>query len=360
MIILNSILSNFLIMQKCHSFLLLMLLIVLVSACKKHSDDLGSEVSTIAGSGYKGSLNGIGKSTSFNKPTGITSDNQGNFYVADAGNNLIRKITYAGIVTTLSGIADSAGYRDGPVSQALFNNPTGVATDEAGNVYVADNGNHVIRKITKATGMVSTIAGSAGKAGYADGTGTSALFNSPFGIAIDSADNLYVADTDNNFIRKITRNGNVTTLTFIDKSDGNNNLIFKHPRGIALDKSGRICIADTDNSFIYICSSGNTLINILGETAGIGPPFSKPYGVAADNSGNVYIADTYDNNIHEITLAVLISLVAGRSLNPGHTDAKGTSASFYLPAGITYCSVDGNIYVADTGNNLIRKITLSE
>ena len=169
-------------------------------------------VSTLAGlAGSPGSTDGTGSAARFFQPLGVAVDAAGNVYVADTNNQTIRKITPAGVVSTLAGLANSQGSTDGTGSAARFFAPTSVAVDAVGDVYVADDSNHTIRKITPA-GVVSTLAGLAGSAGSADGTGSAARFFNPFGVAVDAAGNVYVADTGNNSIRKITPAGVVTTF----------------------------------------------------------------------------------------------------------------------------------------------------
>ena len=161
-------------------------------------------VTTVAGTtGTSGSSNGTGTQSTFNSPWGVAVDTSGNVYVAERGNHLIRKVTSGGVVTTLAGNAGSFGSSNGTGTQATFSYPAGVAVDSSGNVYVADNWIHRIRKITS-DGVVTTVAGIAGTPGSSNGTGTQATFNYPKGVAVDSSGNIYVADTENHFIRKIT------------------------------------------------------------------------------------------------------------------------------------------------------------
>src|SRR6185503_11244981 len=168
-------------------------------------------VSTFAGSGTAGSANGTGTAATFNHPTGIAIDGSGNLNVADQNNDLLRKITPAGVVTTLAGTAGAPGSTDGAGTAAKFNLPYGVAADGSGNLYVADYNNNKIRKVVISTAVVSTFAGS-GSAGSANGTGTAATFNKPTGVACDASGNVFVADQQNNMIRKITTSAVVSTF----------------------------------------------------------------------------------------------------------------------------------------------------
>src|SRR5207245_2370200 len=174
---------------------------------------------TLAGAASIGSADGTGSAARFYFPTGVATDSSANVYVADQYNHTIRKITPAGVVTTLAGLAGNPGRGDGTGSAARFNYPSGVATDSSGNVYVADPYNHTIRKITPA-GVVTTLAGLAENPGSADGTGSAARFSAPWGVATDSSGNVYVADTFNYTIRKITPAGVVTTLAGLAGNPG--------------------------------------------------------------------------------------------------------------------------------------------
>jgi hypothetical protein len=213
----------------------------------------GGVVSTVAGSGSVGSLNATGTAASFNNPWGVAVDSSDNVYVADAGNNLIRKISAGGVVSTLAG-SGSYGFSNGAVTTAMFETPDGVAVDSSGNVYVADYGNSVIRKITSG-GMVTTLAGQVGVHGSANGPATIASFDVPYGVAVDASWNVYVVDTFNDLIRKITPEGMVTTLAGKDGVMGSANgpaasATFDLPEGIAVDSSRNVYVADFDNDLI--------------------------------------------------------------------------------------------------------------
>ncbi|MGJ7615245.1 MULTISPECIES: hypothetical protein [unclassified Variovorax] len=319
-------------------------------------------VSTLAGKLVPGAADGTGTAASFNDPFRTAVDGSGNVYVADYSNRKIRKITPAGVVSTLAG-SGAAGNADGPGATATFNDPIGIAVDSAGNVYVADTSNHAVRKITPA-GFVSTLAGNA-VPGLADGTGAAARFRGPSGLALDGSDNLYVADAQNNAIRKITPAGVVTTLAgggSSGRADGTGAAAtFYYPMGLAFDGSGNLYIADRDNSLIRKLTPAGVVTTLAGGTSagaangtGAAASFRTPFDVTSDSSGNAYVADGDNHLIRRITPAGVVTTYAG-SGQPGHADGIGSAASFNRPAGI---SIDGNgvLYVAELNNNLIRKI----
>ena len=272
----------------------------------------GGLVSTFAGSaGQVGSSDGQGAAARFRGPFGIAIDSSGAIYVADSENQLIRKITPGGLVSTLAGSAGQSGSADGQGASARFNNPYGVAIDSSGSVYVADSSNNLIRKITPG-GLVSTFAGSVFQGGSADGQGAAARFNSPFGVAVDSSGSIYVADWFNCLIRKITSGGLVSTLAgsagqsgFADGQGAAAR--FNNPQGIAVDSIGNIYVADNGNDLIRkITPWGftSTLAGNAGQqgyTDGAPSKFYNPPGVAVDSSGTIYVADAYNRIIRKIS-----------------------------------------------------------
>ncbi|MCY1234924.1 Serine/threonine-protein kinase PknD [compost metagenome] len=318
--------------------------------------------STWAGSGVHGNADGTGPSAQFYGPVRAAVDHAGNVYVADHYNHSIRKITPMGLVSTLAG-SGAPGRADGLGSAASFDHPAGIAVDGDGNVYVADTKNNSIRKITPA-GVVSTLAG-AGTAGYADGPGLAALFDYPTGLALDGSRNLYVTDTFNHRIRKITPAGVVTTLAgsgTAGRADGPGSAASFHgPLGLAFDGSGNLYVVDRDSHSIRKITSAGVVSTLAGSetpgaTNGTGSAasFHFPFDITADSDGNAYIADPRNNMIRKMTPAGVVTTLAG-STTSGRADGIGAAASFAEPAGIT---IDGNgiLYVADHGNNLIRKL----
>jgi DNA-binding beta-propeller fold protein YncE len=316
-----------------------------------------AKVSTFAG-GEGGFADGIGGDAKFYRPHGVAIDAAGNLYVADLRNNRIRKITPAGEVSTLAG--GEEGFADGVGSDAMFHEPRGIAIDAAGNLYVADTWNHRIRKITPA-GEVSTFAG--GEKGFADGIGGDAKFRRPLGIEVDAAGNLYVADTLNHRIRKITPTGDASTLAGGEEgfADGiGSDAKFNSPIGIASDAAGNLYVADSVNNRIRKITSAGEVSTLAGSENGFADgiggtaKFDAPVGIAVDVAGNLYVADLGNHCIRKITPAGEVSTLAGSEM--GFADGVGSDAMFLLPSGIA-SDAAGNLYVADTVNNRIRKIT---
>ncbi len=329
----------------------------------------GGVVTTLAGSaGVSGSVDGTGGAARFKNPFAVTVDNGGNVYVADYGNHTIRKVTSGGDVTTLAGLAGGAGGADGAGSAARFNFPAGVALDGGGNAYVADTINHTLRKIT-AAGVVTTLAGSAGSSGTNDGIGSGARFYQPIGVAVDGSNNVYVADSFNHAIRMITAGGVVTTLAGLGGTSGTNDGVgsgarFNQPFGVAVDGDGNVYVGDTWNHAIRKITPDGSVTTLAGK-AGVsgstnGPGdtarFNFPEHVAVDGAGNVYTADDGNFTVRKITPAGAVTTLAGTAGTNGSMDANGGAALFNYPLGVAVDSSD-NVYVGDTGNHIIRKIT---
>jgi sugar lactone lactonase YvrE len=249
----------------------------------------------------------------FGHPAGVAVDGAGSVYVADTNNYTVRKVSSGGVVTTVAGLAGSYGSVDGTGNAARFSQPNGVAVDSGGNVYVADTFNYTIRKISPG-GVVTTLAGLAGSYGSADGTGSAARFYGPTGVAVDSAGNIYIADRYNQAIRKISNGGVVTTVAGLAGSHGS------------------------------------------ADGTGSAARFDEPQDVAADSAGNLYIADTGNSTIRKIDSGGVVTTLAGLAGSSGSADGSGSTAQFRFPEGVTVDSA-GNVYVADTGNHTIRKVS---
>ena len=323
----------------------------------------GAEVTTFAGNGSTGSQNGIGKQASFNVPQGMAIDALGNIYVVDVYNHQIRKITPSGVVTTFAGSESGLpGSQNGQGIAATFRYPIDIAIDKTGNLFVSDSGNHIIRKITP-SGIVTTFAGS-GIQKFEDGTGTNASFNIPYGLVFDSSENLYVVDSFNNRIRKITTSGVVTTIAGTGEKGSNDgigtNSSFNFPQGITIDLNDNLYIADVYNNKIRKINPSATVSTIAGtglagKKDGIAgaATFDGPTDVSFDNYGNLIVADMNNNNIRKISPLGIVSTIAGTGAQ-GTNDGTATDASFYGPAAIIINTI-GEIFIT-TRNNTVRKI----
>ncbi len=324
-------------------------------------------VMTLAGSaGLAGTTDGIGTSARFYFPYGVTTDGT-YLYVSDSSNDTIRKISIASrSVATLAGNAGNAGTLDGTGSLAMFNTPAGLATDGT-NLYVADYSNSTIRKVVIATGVTTTLAGSAGNPGFSNGTGVLAKFNGPLGITTDGA-NLYVTDSGNEIIRKISlADGVVTTLAGTAGAKGSSDGIgaqarFNDPIGITTDGS-YLYVTDTDNHTVrkinLATGSVSTLAGSVGisgflDGTGVNARFNHPLGLTTDGA-NLYVADNANFTVRKVVLATAaVTTLAGSVGNAGATDGTGTNARFHSPAWIT--TEGANLYVTDDTNNTVRMI----
>ena len=339
-------------------------------------------ISTYAGTGVAG-YSGDGAtaaSAQLSAPTNIDLDSGGNLYIADSGNNVIRKVFGNGIISTFAGIKVPAGN----VATSAALSPYGVFVDSANNIYIADTNNHRIRKVTASTGIISTVAGN-GVAGYGGDNGnaislTTALYF-PNGVCVDSGGNIYIADYGNNRIRKVTAStGNISTVagTGVASYGGDyGNAIststatitgLNNPRGIAIDGINNVYIADTNNNVIKAYGGGISVIAGIGSNTytGDGNPaiivnHNLPSGIAVDINNNVYVADTNNNKIKKINTSGIITTIAGNGRPMYGGDNQIPTAATVAVNKPSSVAVDntGNIYISDTYNNVIRKIDIT-
>jgi len=326
---------------------------------------------TLAGTGgFYGSTDATGSAARFRFPSGVSTDSSGNVFVADSNNHTIRKVTSAGVVTTLAGGTGYPGSTDATGTAARFKLPTDVAVDLTGNVFVADAGNHTIRKVTSA-GVVTTLAGTAGSTGSTDATGTAARFNTPSGVAVDSSGNVFVTDKNNHTIRKVTSVGVVTTLAGGSGSSGSTDATgtsarFNFPDGIAVDLTGNVFVADAGNHTIRKVTSAGVVTTLAGTAVSSGftdgtgavARFNVPSGVAVDSVGNVFVTDFNNHTIRKVTSAGVVTTEAGVAGSSGSNNGLGSIARFQNPTGITVNSA-GNVFVGDYYNHTIRNAVLS-
>jgi hypothetical protein len=325
-----------------------------------------SGVTTMAGwPDSSGSANGTGWAARFGYPGGVRADANGNIYVSDGYYNTVRRVTPAGVVTTVAGIAGQSGSTDGPAASALFNGPGGVAVDASGNLYVADDGNYTIRKISG--GIVSTLAGTAGTRGEKNGQGANAQFYDPQNLAVDTAGNIYVADGKGNAIRKVTPGGSVTTLAGSGTAgslDGSGTgAEFDDPTGIAVDSSGNVYVADFGNDTVRMVTPAGTVTTLAGyaqlsggsDGTGQNARFNGPAGVGVDSSGNVYVADANNDTIRRVSPAGYVTTIAGQAGAQGEIDGLQGDARFNTPGDVAVDNA-GVVYVADSINSTVRRL----
>jgi sugar lactone lactonase YvrE len=362
-------------------------------------------VTTLAGSVYSaGSTDGTGADARFDGPVGAAVDAAGNVFVADTYNHTIRKVTAGGVVTTFAGLAGTPGTRNGDVDLARFAYPVGIAVDPFGSLFVSSS--DAIRKIDD--GIVATLAGRSAASGTTDGTGTVALFDTPWGMAVDGQANLFVTDVNVHIVRKVTSAGVVTTFAGLAGAAGSTEGFaatarFNAPNDAAVDANGNVLVADLLNQRIRRItpdqvvttsdvldfypydvatdSAGNRYVSDFGQTVrkidpsgaitvlagspgqagsadgtGSAARFSTPRGLAVDAAGNVYVADYQNHTIRKITSGGVVTTLAGLAEQQGSEDGTGSAARFRYPAGLCI-GTDGNLYVTDTENNVIRKVT---
>ena len=334
-------------------------------------------VTTLAGR-IQGSADGAGTSAQFYNPRAVAVNSTGNIFVADHGNNTIRKVTPDGVVTTLAGSPGVAGSVDGAGNLARFSWPTGVTVDSTGNIFVADQGNNTIRKVTP-DGVVTTLAGSPDSGGSTNGTGSAARFAIPEDVAVDSVGNIYVTDFGNSTIRKVTSTGVVTTLagsaasSGIGSSDGTGSSAqFRSPEGVAVDSAGNVYVADYGNATIRKITSAGVVTTIggspgvTGSSDGIGSAalFNYPSSVAVDSAGNIYVADAVNHRISKGTpsalLPAVVTLTVQSNLPNGGTVGGGGNYAIGISVQITATPNNGWTFTgwSDGNSNNPRSITV--
>lgn len=318
-----------------------------------------------------GCADGKGPNARFASPEGMTMDAAGNLYIADCDNHVIRKLSPEGIVSTLAGTPEQAGYRDGTGKEAQFKNPSDVAIDPAGNVFVADSGNGTIRKISP-SGNVSTLAGRPGESERSvDGQGLEAQFRYPSALSIDPAGNLYLIDSGGRAIRKITPAGAVSTLAGTLDCDANNQMAkdgkgttarFVRLRGLTVAATGTLYVTD-EKSIRSVSPAGvvQTISGAIGRHSHLDgkAPFARyqdPRDIAVDSHGNLYITD--DNTIRKISFSGRTSTFAGSPGEQDTQDGPSSQARFLDPSGITVDGI-GNVFVSDQSHMVIRRISPS-
>lgn len=319
-------------------------------------------VSTLAGTGAAGFADGPGNAAKFDIPNGVALGKDGNLYIADRNNHVIRKVAPDGTVTTVAGTPGMQGNVNGAAATARFSLPDHIAVDSVGNIFVTETNENRIRKIT-AGGIVSNFAGS-GLGGWVDGPGATAKFFAPTGVTVDSAGFVYVVDASNQRIRKITPAGVVSTLAGQQAPgwvDGQGSAAkFNDPFGIAVDAAGNLYVADLSNYRIRkISPSGYvTTISGTGQSGSSDGPvataqFARPKGIALDGAGNIYAADK--ENIRKISTAGVVSTVAGTTV-AGFADGNAATAQFSNPRSLAVHNACDIVFVGDNDNNRIRKI----
>ncbi len=304
----------------------------------------------------------------FTAAVGVVSDATGNLFVSDQEDHVIWKVSPAKLVTLLAGDQGIAGSADGQGSSARFRNPGCLAFDPAGNLVVADTGNHTIRRVAP-DGTVTTLAGSPGLPGIDNGLGALARFNAPYGVAVDANGGVYIADSQNHTIRFMALDGTVSTFAGTPGKPGQSNgstssAQFNQPNGLALGPDGTLYVSDYGNSCIRKISPNAQVSTLAGQASipgffdsatGTAAQFNLPVGITLDGSGNLWVADTHNHAIRRITPGGVVTLMAGSGLL-GNADGTGIAALFNLPCGIT-STTSGNLVVADTSNHILRLVT---
>ncbi|TLU98967.1 IPT/TIG domain-containing protein [Dyadobacter luticola] len=316
--------------------------------------------------GQKGFADGAPDAVKFEGPYKIIFDSKQNFYLTDQGNCLVRKIASDGTVTTIAGTPHS-GFQDGKGDKALMKFPIGIDLGPDGTIYIADHQNNAIRKVTP-DGTLTTIAGGPDKEGSADGNVKTATFKKPYGVKLDQAGTLWICDTENGLIRKISPEGQVTTFAGSTPGFADGKLReakFYFPAHLTFDDQGNIFVADKHNHCIRKITSDGTVTTFAGKPEQNGfkdgtakeAMFNQPSNVQIDKVGNLYVADLYNHCIRLIYPDGFVTTLAGQPGTAGYAEGPGAEAKFYYPQGSTFDTA-GKLFVTDSFNNRIRKITI--
>lgn len=317
------------------------------------------EVVTVAGGAGAGHRDGAAGQALLDRPAAVALDRAGNIYVADSGNHCLRRISPAGTIDTLAGVPGKQGYADGPAAAALFSAPAGVAVARDGTVLVADTGNHRIRRIAR-DGTVTTYAGAPTQTddlgremgGLRDGPAAEAQFRYPVGLAVDDSGAVYVADAGNGRVRRIAADGAVSTLPVAQGVE------MKTPTAVALSGDGRVWVADTAGGRIFLGPRAGPLSPVAGSGAKGAP--TAPAGIAirrgAGGEPEVYVSDAGSNCLWRIGGQEPTLVAGAQDPAGGNQDGPGNIARFATPSGVAV-GPDGSLYVADFGNNRVRRVS---
>jgi hypothetical protein len=321
--------------------------------------------------------------TSLDNPQGLASDSAGDLYVANTADNVVALLTGT-TTTTLAGSYEASGETGdgGPATAASLTEPAGLAVDKAGDVFIADTEDNVVREVTP-SGTIVRVAGT-GQEGYTGdgGPATKAELNSPQSVAVNAKGDLFIADTANNVIREVTPRGRISTFAGKGRAGyaGDNGAAtyakLTLPTGVAVDAVGNVYIADTGNNVIRRVSTSGVITTVAGNYAadwasggtggfsGDGGPatsaqLNAPEGVAVDRAGDLFIADTFNDAVREVTPDGTITTLVNTAAKPGKTGVPGpaNAAELNSPYAVTVDNSTGNVYIADTSNNAIREVT---
>jgi hypothetical protein len=331
-------------------------------------------ITAVAGTGANGfgGDNGPATAAVISSPEGVAVDSNGNLFIADAANHRVREVTSSGIITTVAGNGgNGSGGDGGPATAAQLASPVGVAVDNNGDLFIVDQDTNTVRKVVLSTGQISTVAGN-GTPGFSgdNGPAVAAQLSFPEGVAVDSSGNLYIADTLNNVIRKVTPSGTITTVvgtgTLGSAGDGGQatSAELANPFGITVDNQGDLFIADFANSRIRKVNSSGIISTVAGNGSqgfsgdggsATAAALNNPSSVAVDKNGNLFIADINNNLIREVTSGIITTVAGNGSQGFGGDGGAGTSAKLFFPQGV---AVDGNgdLFIADLGNRRVRVV----